>query len=465
MKIKYCLILPLILAAYAAAAAALEPIAWNDQVYATQFNYFSERGTYTQDSWAGLPPAARESALAEAAAPAALRAGEINDYYAGAMQKWSSARLKDSRAQDDGARLKAVRIWLGAEKSAALERKLSVTGAKLAAAPQGLTAADLLELKPCLRPEAIEELRAMQPAALTPAKQARGAGAAVHYTEALGKFAGPAAPALTANSFSKLYDGMKAAGTDPVVIGSGRYQAGAAGTAPLTGLPARRPALTVPELRPAAADKASAPVSGSSKLWTSDAYGVTIYAANRAEPLTFRKGEEAAAAIRALPDGSINKVIFYGHGSPGLQTVGGFDVDAEGAAAMLKGKMARGALLQYSGCNTSSIGGPTLNPLVGLSMAARRLLYFSLPYFQDRADGIPPEQAKQQWEKGWNADLARDTSLNLRGTVVCGYRTFGLVAGRLPVVTRIAGNQEATTPGYVAGKKGCYRDGQEVPAP
>jgi len=98
-------------------------------------------------------------------------------------------------------------------------------------------------------------------------------------------------------------------------------------------------------------------------------------------------------------------------------------------------------------------------------MAARRLLYFSLPYFQDRMDGVPAAQAREQWENTWNADLSRDTSLQMRGTVVCGYRTFGLVPGRLPGLTRLMGNQEATTPGYVAGKKVCYRDGREVPEP
>jgi hypothetical protein len=139
-------------------------------------------------------------------------------------------------------------------------------------------------------------------------------------------------------------------------------------------------------------------------------------------------------------------------------------VDAETARDILKGKMARGGVVQFAGCNTSSIGGTTLNPAVGLSMVARRLMYFSIPYFQDRLNGMPADQAKQQWEKGWNADLARDTSLNLRGAVVCGYRTFGLVPGRLPGVTAIAGNQEATTPGYIAGKKACFQDGKEVPA-
>ncbi|PKP63939.1 MAG: hypothetical protein CVT86_03960 [Alphaproteobacteria bacterium HGW-Alphaproteobacteria-8] len=35
----------------------------------------------------------------------------------------------------------------------------------------------------------------------------------------------------------------------------------------------------------------------------------------------------------------------------------------------------------------------------------------------------------------------------------------------LPGLTRLLGNQEATTPGYVAGKKVCYQDGREGPEP
>ncbi|HAU89173.1 MAG TPA: hypothetical protein DCW72_02755, partial [Elusimicrobia bacterium] len=221
---------------------------------------------------------------------------------------------------------------------------------------------------------------------------------------------------------------------------------------------------------PAVKSSVPAPLPGTaaqkkSTAWTSDAYGITVQVAGRPEPLTFRKARDAEAAIRQLPDGSISRITLYGHGSPGMQTVGDDAYDPDSAAAMLKGKMARGGVVQFSGCNTASIGGASVNPAVGISMAARRLLYFSLPYFQDRMDGVPAAQAREQWEKTWNADLSRDTSLQMRGTVVCGYRTFGLVPGRLPGLTRLMGNQEATTPGYVAGKKVCYRDGREVPEP
>lgn len=35
------------------------------------------------------------------------------------------------------------------------------------------------------------------------------------------------------------------------------------------------------------------------------------------------------------------------------------------------------------------------------------------------------EAAREQLENGWDSDLARDVSLKLRGTKVCGLRTFG----------------------------------------
>ncbi|MDD2805862.1 MAG: hypothetical protein PHV33_09925 [Elusimicrobiales bacterium] len=37
--------------------------------------------------------------------------------------------------------------------------------------------------------------------------------------------------------------------------------------------------------------------------------------------------------------------------------------------------------------------------------------------------------------------------------------------GKLAVTRAMQRNQEATTPGYVAGKIACYQDGREVPAP
>jgi len=193
-------------------------------------------------------------------------------------------------------------------------------------------------------------------------------------------------------------------------------------------------------------------------------HGVTIQVVGSAQPLTFRRGADAAAAIRRLPDGSITSIQFYGHGAPGYQTVDpNYSLGADEAGDLLRGKMARGATLQFSGCNTASIGDRMrVNPAFGLSSITRRLLYFSLPYFQDRLDGRSAEEAREFWEKEWNKDLAQETSIQLRGTKVCGYRTFGLVPERLPGVSHLLGRDEATSPGYVAGVKACYINGLEV---
>lgn len=193
-------------------------------------------------------------------------------------------------------------------------------------------------------------------------------------------------------------------------------------------------------------------------------HGVTIQVAGSAQPLSFRRGADAAAAIRRLPAGSITSIEFYGHGAPGYQTVDpDYSLGSEEAGDLLRGKMAPGATLQFTGCNTASIGDRMrLNPAFGLSSITRRLLYFSLPYFQDRLDGRSAEEAREFWEREWNKDLAQETSLQLRGTKVCGYRTFGLVPERLPGVSHLTGANEATSPGYVAGVKACYINGVET---
>lgn len=451
-------------------AFALEPVPWNHKDYAAEFKYFQERAAFTPGTWAALAPKEQESGLLEAGQPALKRQQAMKDYYAAAMKKWDTPSLRDYTSKTKEADIKAVDLWLGKAKGAAFAKKLAVTSSLLKKARRGgLSKEESPALEPYLRPEAIEELLAVKAAAEALKKQTSAQalkGPDSKSTASLNKFAGPDPSKLGADSFAKLYDNMNASGSDPVVAGRGQYAAGAAksGAAAQFTAPQKKTAFTMPEVKSAPLSGAAPAGNAKSTALTSDAYGITVYTSGSQQPQTFRKGEDAVAAIRRLPDGSITKVIFYGHGGPGLQTVGAFDVDADTARDILKGKMARGGVVQYSGCNTASIGGMTLNPAVGLSMVARRLLYFSLPYFQDRMSGTPAEQAKQQWEKGWNADLARDTSLNLRGAVVCGYRTFGLVPGRLPGVTALMGNQEAATPGYVAGKKACYQDGKEVPA-
>lgn len=462
-----------LLVGLAGAAAALEAVPWGKKEFVPQFKLFTEQAAFTPDGWAALPPERQAAALDEAREPALRRQEAVSKHCEAALAKWDTRRLRDFTSRTTADDIKTIKLWMGTAKAAAVERKLALTRELLRKAEaQGLTDEDAARLADHLLPAAIAELRALRaPNSLQKQAETAAAGDKARTREraeldaSIERTAGSMRKA-DAGNLNKFFDGNKATGDAGAVVmgdvrpgGSGRA-GGAVTGAGLTasGLPATRSG-NVPAVQPGT----QASQKPASTAWTSDAYGYTIVAGGRTQ--TFRDQRQAEAAIRAMPDGSISKITLYGHGAPGGQTVGNAYYEAGDTAALLKGKMAPGGVIQYSGCNTASIGGATINPAVGLSMLTRRILYFSVPYIQDRLSGVPADTARQQWEKTWNADLSRDTSLQLRGTTVCGYRTFGLVPGRLPGLTRVMGNQEATTPGYVAGKLACYRDGREVPAP
>ncbi|HAH31871.1 MAG TPA: hypothetical protein DCL44_06105 [Elusimicrobia bacterium] len=472
MKPIRCLITLLILAIAAGSARALEPVPWNAPEHELQFKYYLESGL-TEKAWDALSPEEQAKELLDAREPAGKRQKAIKDFYYGAMQKWSSSQLRERLAAARKEDAKAVSLWVGREEGAAFSRKFSTLRAMLdKAAAGGLDSADALALEPYLLPEAIAGLR--RPAGETH-KEYGGQKKAVNAK--LDKISGSLSKPGNQH-ISKFFDGSNAAGKlqdedmpAPALKKKSALNYQAENTSAPPAKQAGRnmsPAPGSPNAPAASTIKYSPPAplpqkTAGSSAWTSDAYGYTVTANGKTQ--TYRDGKKAEEAIRQLPNGAISGIILYGHGSPGMQTVGPQTYDAESTAALLKGKMAQGGVVQFAGCNTASIGGATLNPAVGLSIAARRLLYFSVPYFQDRADGVPAAQAKTQWEKGWNADLAKDTSAGVKGAIVCGYRTFGLVPGRLPIVTRLMRTQEAATPGVVAGKKVCYQNGIEVPAP
>lgn len=461
-----------LLTAVSGLAAVQDAVQWNTSEYSDQFKYFREQQSPDRESWDALTPERQNQELENIKADSIKRHEQVVKYYDTAMEKWNISQMRDRLEAVKDQDIWAVHLWLGREQGSALERKIStLRSLTLKAERQGLDDKDLSALEPYLKPDALAGLKAYRLAADSVQKSGKAGKDKTgpersRSGQELGKFAGTDPSRLSADKFSEFYD-ASASGKkfeEPysgVKISAKKTAADAAPaeiqarkslkTAPI-------PILTGPTL-PVVSHGAS------NKNLTSDAYGITVHLSGRDSPLTFRKGDEADAAIRRLPDGSVTKIIFYGHSGPGLQGVDPqYAINSQGAAQLLKGKMSPGGVVQFTGCNTASIGGSTLNPAVGVSMVVRRLLYYSPQYFADRIKGVPAAQADQDAEKQWNLDLARDTSNNLRGAVVCGYRTFALPLGRLPILTTLLGNQEAVTPGYVAGKKACYRDGQEVPA-
>lgn len=189
----------------------------------------------------------------------------------------------------------------------------------------------------------------------------------------------------------------------------------------------------------------------------SDAYGFT-FEGLEVRPVSFRDHAPALAYARKAAPGSFSKVTFYGHGAPGYMTVGEWGGDATDITSILKGKMRANATVDIKGCNTSSIGGASVNPGRGISGLTRRVLYFSVPYLT----GDRSEASREQLENDWDSDLARDTSRGLPGVKVCGFRTFGLVGDRVPVLGTLMGRREATDSNAVLGTKACFIGGREV---
>lgn len=188
----------------------------------------------------------------------------------------------------------------------------------------------------------------------------------------------------------------------------------------------------------------------------SDAYGFT-FAGLEPAPVSFRLAPPAMAYVQKASSAAFTTVTFYGHGAPGYMTVGEWGGDADDISNMLKTKMRVNATVELKGCNTSSIGGGSINPARGLSHLVRRVMYFSVPYLT----GDRSEASREQLENDWDSDLARDVSIKLRGVKVCGFQTFGLVASRLPVVGTLMGNREATDSNAIGGSKVCYVNGVE----
>jgi hypothetical protein len=458
MKRNFLLLL--LLAFAAGPAAAAESIEWD--MSRPEFKFFSEKKHFTQESWEKLPQADQADSLRTVKDHALQRQENVQALYEqAAAGKWNAQQAKYFTDRYNGEEIGAVKVWIGEQPGNELAHKVVTVRAMIQkAAAQGLDADDTAALQPYLQPQTISDLRYAKFAAdlMKQKAAAKPKTAPSQSADKLGKMGSSLDAAKLGGMYDKSAQGtgaIDAAGAPAAALKAGAVKV------PVSANPNATAATTIKSGTPAALNEAG---KAKSTAWTSDAYGITVETAQGKQ--SYRDTAAAEAAIRKLPPGSVTKVTLYGHGSPGMQTVGpNASYDSDSAAELLQGKMAKNGVIMFSGCNTASIGDSTLNPAVGLSMVARRLLYFSLPYWQDRADGVPAAQAKQQWEKGWDADLSRDTSMGVKGAIVCGYRTFGLVPGRLPGLTKLLGNQEATESGYVAGKKVCYQNGKEVPAP
>jgi len=115
---------------------------------------------------------------------------------------------------------------------------------------------------------------------------------------------------------------------------------------------------------------------------------------------------ERKAKISSFPDGSIQIIRFYAHGAPGL--IGDDDVDA--IAAMLQQKMKSSGQIHLLGCSTAGADGHAWNPIGGVGLLMRMVMYH----------GIPKMMGDDDVAVKWAENLARDLSRRIPNVYVLG---------------------------------------------
>lgn len=189
-----------------------------------------------------------------------------------------------------------------------------------------------------------------------------------------------------------------------------------------------------------------------------DGYGITVVLSNGVTRRSFRDPLQGKAFLGALPASGAKRVIFYGHGAPGLQSVGDtFFLEAPEVEALLKGKVLPGGRIDLIGCNTASIGERSIEGVnvagmagYGLASLTRRIMYYSVPHLSGD-DAVAAQ---------WNRDLARETSARIPGVYVTGMRTFAFPLDRL-IDLFVPGGNDPTPSDVIISRQAVYLDGRE----
>lgn len=142
-------------------AAAGEDAAWKAEAYREEFLFIEDAGRYDEESWEALAGEARRLELEKAAERAPARKEEVLAYYAAMTRKWTLQDAAEKLAYLSERGIRSVRIWLGPDHAAYLERKraaLAPLRGASSAAP--LTEDSLKAAAPYLTPAAAAELKA-----------------------------------------------------------------------------------------------------------------------------------------------------------------------------------------------------------------------------------------------------------------------------------------------------------------
>jgi hypothetical protein len=182
------------------------------------------------------------------------------------------------------------------------------------------------------------------------------------------------------------------------------------------------------------------------------AFGITgKYVGTDGKPVEFAAPySERQGKIASFPDGSIKIILIYAHGAPGL--IGDDDVDS--LTKMLKTKMMTNGQIHLLGCSTAGIEAHYWNPIGGIGLLMRTIMYH----------GIPKIAGDDDVASQWATNLAGDLSRSVPNVYVLGLAGISFPLSRITTVSEKT-DLEGYTPKALMADRFVYYNGKLAKLP
>jgi len=181
------------------------------------------------------------------------------------------------------------------------------------------------------------------------------------------------------------------------------------------------------------------------------AFGITgKYVGTDGKPVEFAAPySERRAKISSFPDRSIQIILIYAHGAPGL--IGDDDVDS--LTQMLGKKMRINGQIHLLGCSTAGIEAHYWNPIGGIGLLMRTIMYHGLPKI------FPETMGGDAVASQWAANLAGDLSWRIQNVYVLGLAGISFPLSRVTTVSEKT-DIEGYTPKALMADRFVYYNGK-----
>lgn len=182
------------------------------------------------------------------------------------------------------------------------------------------------------------------------------------------------------------------------------------------------------------------------------AFGITgKYIGTNGKPVEFAAPyADRKSKVASFPDRSILIIVIYAHGAPGM--IG--DDDADSLAQLLQKKMAINGQIHLLGCSTAGIEAHYWNPIGGIGLLMRTIMYHGLPKIFGDADIATR----------WADNLAGDLSRRIPNVYVLGLAGISFPLSRITTFSSKT-DLEGYSPKALMADRFVYYNGQLTKLP